>query len=194
MTFDGARRISSRKPPSSAGTRPPQDHSLWHEGGDLSPQAVAIGISAARSSVFRGRRCRDLLRRGNRHIRLLARSRQIAAPARSRLTGATDSCRVKPPTLGVPLAAARVVCSTGRGTVGSILPFWPRVVFDDADTRVMGAAFDAACDELRDTWQSPLVRELMAKRIIDAARAGERDVDRLRDAALASLVKSQNRL
>jgi hypothetical protein len=92
------------------------------------------------------------------------------------------------------LAAARVVCSTGRGTVGSILPFWPRVVFDDADTRVMGAAFDAACDELRDTWQSPLVRELMAKRIIDAARAGERDVDRLRDAALASLVKSQNRL
>ena len=92
------------------------------------------------------------------------------------------------------MAADPVVCCMGRGVVGSILPFWPRVVFDDADTRVMGAAFDAACEELRDTWQSPVVRELMAKRIIDAARAGERDVDRLRDAALAGLGKSQNRL
>ena len=92
------------------------------------------------------------------------------------------------------MAADPVVCCMGRGAVGSILPFWPRVVFDNADTRVMGAAFDAACEELRDTWQSPVVRELMAKRIIDAARAGERDVDRLRDAALAGLSKSQNRL
>ena len=78
--------------------------------------------------------------------------------------------------------------------MGSILPFWSRVVFDDADTRIMGAAFDAACEELRDTWQSPLVRELIAKRIIDAARAGERDIIRLRDAALAGLSKSQSRL
>lgn len=78
--------------------------------------------------------------------------------------------------------------------MGSILPFWSRVVFDDADTRIMGEAFDAACEELRDAWQSPLARELMAKRIIDAARAGERDVERLRDAALAGLSKSQNRI
>ena len=49
------------------------------------------------------------------------------------------------------LAAALVVCCAGRGTVGSILSFVPRVVFDDSDTRVMGEAFDAACEEVDDT-------------------------------------------
>src|SRR5580692_8364065 len=48
-------------------------------------------------------------------------------------------------------------------------------------------AFDAACEEVRDDGQPPLAREVMAKRIIDAARAGERDVKRLRDAALSGL-------
>ena len=47
--------------------------------------------------------------------------------------------------------------------------------------------FDAACEEVGDTGQPPLVREVMAKSIIDAARAGERDVNRLRDAALSGL-------
>jgi hypothetical protein len=74
--------------------------------------------------------------------------------------------------------------------VGQILRFVPRVVFDDTDTRVMGEAFDAACEQVRDTGQ---VREVMAKRIIDAARAGERDVARLRDAALSALKGSRRR-
>jgi hypothetical protein len=74
-----------------------------------------------------------------------------------------------------------------RGAMGLILPFVPRCVFDDAATRVMGEAFDAACDELGDKGRSPLVRERMAKRIIEAARAGERDVSGLREAALAAL-------
>jgi len=77
--------------------------------------------------------------------------------------------------------------------VGSILPFMPRVVFDDADTRIMGEAFDAACEEIRDAGQPPLAREVMAKRIIDAARAGERDVNRLREAALLALKGSRGR-
>ncbi len=71
--------------------------------------------------------------------------------------------------------------------MGSILPFVPRVVFDDAETRIMGEAFDAACREIRGTGQPLRVREVMAKRIIDAARAGERDITRLRDAALSAL-------
>jgi hypothetical protein len=71
--------------------------------------------------------------------------------------------------------------------VGSIVPFVPRVVFDDAATRIMGEAFDAACEEIRSAGQPFIVREIMAKRIIDAARAGERDVSRLRDAALLAL-------
>jgi hypothetical protein len=84
-------------------------------------------------------------------------------------------------------ASVPVVWWTGRGTVGSILPFVPRVVFDDADTCIMGEAFDAACEEVRDAGQPPVVREVMARRIIDAARAGERDVNRLREAALSGL-------
>ena len=35
---------------------------------------------------------------------------------------------------------------------------------------------------------------VMAKRIIDAARAGERDMTRLRDVALAALKSAKNRL
>ena len=77
--------------------------------------------------------------------------------------------------------------------MGQILPFEPRVVFDDAATRIMGEAFDAACEEVRDTGQPPLVREVMAKRIIDAARAGERDVNRPCDAALSALKGSRGR-
>jgi hypothetical protein len=72
--------------------------------------------------------------------------------------------------------------------MGSIIPFMPRRgVFDDATTRIMGEAFDAACKELHDTGQPFVVHEVMAKRIIAAARNGERDVTRLRDAALSAL-------
>jgi hypothetical protein len=71
--------------------------------------------------------------------------------------------------------------------MGSVLPFLPRCVFDDAATRVMGEAFDAACKELGDVRQPHLVREGIAKRIIEAARAGERDVGRLREAALVAM-------
>ncbi len=78
--------------------------------------------------------------------------------------------------------------------VASILPFIPRNVFNDAATRIMGEAFDAACKELHDTGQPELVHEVMAKRIIAAARKGERNVTRLRDIALAGLKDAKNRL
>ena len=57
--------------------------------------------------------------------------------------------------------------------MGSILSFVPRVVFDDSDTRVMGEAFDAACEEVGDTGQPPLVREVMAKRMMPLVQASE---------------------
>lgn len=71
--------------------------------------------------------------------------------------------------------------------MASILPFVPRAVFDDATTRLMGEAFDAACRELHDRGQPDLVHEIIAKRIIAAARMGERDPTKLRDAGLAAL-------
>jgi len=65
---DIRRRERNTPPHSNSGTRSPCVYSLWHEGGDISPETAAIGISAARNSVFRGRRCRDLLCRGSRNI------------------------------------------------------------------------------------------------------------------------------
>jgi hypothetical protein len=68
--------------------------------------------------------------------------------------------------------------------VASILPFIrPRSDFDDDVARIMGEAFDAACNEFDD----PDTQEFIAKQIVAAARLGERDVERLRDVALAAL-------
>jgi hypothetical protein len=74
--------------------------------------------------------------------------------------------------------------------MGSILLFIPRGVFDDATTKRMGEAFDAACWELHHTAQADLLHEIMAKRVIDAARRGERSVTRLQDAALSGLAEA----
>jgi hypothetical protein len=54
--------------------------------------------------------------------------------------------------------------------------------FDDATTLAMGEAFDAACLEKSD--QSDIARELIALRIIEAARKGQRDPELLKRAAL----------
>jgi hypothetical protein len=47
-------------------------------------------------------------------------------------------------------------------------------VFDDRATKVMGEAFDGASRDLHDKGH-PLVYEVIASRIIDAARSGQRD-------------------
>jgi hypothetical protein len=73
--------------------------------------------------------------------------------------------------------------------VASILPFIRKAgnVFDDRMTNIMGQAFDSACRELHDTGQPAIVYEVIAKRIIDGVRNGERDPVRLRNAGLAAL-------
>ncbi len=75
----------------------------------------------------------------------------------------------------------------GKGRVASILSFVARGVFDDATLRVMGHAFDAACKELHDDGQPPVIKQVIAQRIIAAAHRGERNVARLRDIALVAL-------
>ena len=77
--------------------------------------------------------------------------------------------------------------------MGSILQFVSGGVFDDATTRILGEAFDAACNELQDAGQPVIVQEVMARRIIAAARRGERDLARLRDVALAALRQPRRR-
>jgi hypothetical protein len=51
----------------------------------------------------------------------------------------------------------------------------------------MGKAFDRACQSLHDNGQPDLVRQIIAKRIIEVARKGERDPDELCARALQAL-------
>jgi hypothetical protein len=71
--------------------------------------------------------------------------------------------------------------------MGSSQPLAPLVMFDDAAVRIIGEAFDAACKELPYVERPEFIGESMARKIIGAAASGERDVLRLRDAALSVL-------
>ncbi len=59
------------------------------------------------------------------------------------------------------------------------------VFFEPEEIALMSEAFEAACGALHDADKPQVVRELVARRIIAAARFGERDPVRLRAAALA---------
>jgi hypothetical protein len=61
----------------------------------------------------------------------------------------------------------------------NIAPNQEFFVFDDNAIRAMGAAFDQACHSFRNFAHFDRVRELVAKRIIEAAKNGERDPIRL---------------
>lgn len=56
--------------------------------------------------------------------------------------------------------------------------------FDDKATLAMGAAFDRACRSLAHLARNDHARELIAKRIIEAAIMGERDPVRLNSKVL----------
>jgi hypothetical protein len=68
-----------------------------------------------------------------------------------------------------------------------VLPIFRDVAFDDDATQVMGKAFDRACQSLHDYGQPDLVRQIIANRIIEVARKGERDPDELCARALLAL-------
>src|SRR5436190_7088337 len=64
--------------------------------------------------------------------------------------------------------------------------FHPAASAFDAETvKGMGIAYDRALRELRDRGQPPVVREVLARRIIDAAKAGERDSKTLCEIAIS---------
>ena len=58
------------------------------------------------------------------------------------------------------------------------------VCFDDAATSAMSEAFDRACKSLQNSGSVKKAREIIAKRIIEAAKNGERDPVRLQEQAL----------
>jgi hypothetical protein len=63
----------------------------------------------------------------------------------------------------------------------------PDHTFDAEATAALIAAYDKAIKELHDRGQPELVREVIAKRIIAATAAGERDPRRLCEVGLAGL-------
>ena len=71
-----------------------------------------------------------------------------------------------------------------------VLLLFKEASFDAAATKVMGEAFDRACDSLREFGRSDLVHEIMAKRLIEVAKAGECDPERLHAEALRAFAPS----
>jgi hypothetical protein len=69
----------------------------------------------------------------------------------------------------------------------TIIPFLEHASFDSDMVNVLGKAYDSATTALHDTGQSPVVREVLARRIIEIAKTGERDPQRLSQLALAAL-------
>jgi hypothetical protein len=65
-----------------------------------------------------------------------------------------------------------------------IRPFIRSGAFEPEVIAVMSEAFEAACTELNEDGQPKVAREVVAGRIIAAARLGERDPARLLKAAL----------
>jgi hypothetical protein len=70
--------------------------------------------------------------------------------------------------------------------------------FDSEDTELLGAAFEAAWEKLNTAGsalaegsEAALTRELLAKRIIELAKRGERNPDRLAEMALDHLARSR---
>jgi hypothetical protein len=59
--------------------------------------------------------------------------------------------------------------------------------FDPETIEIMSKAYDKAKRRLHDTGQPALVQEVIAKRIIDIAAAGERDPDQIARRALKAL-------
>lgn len=71
--------------------------------------------------------------------------------------------------------------------MGEILQFIRSYdVFDPETLAILGEAYDKAIASLHDRGQPLVVREIMAQRIFDLATTGERNPDRLCEAALGS--------
>jgi len=71
--------------------------------------------------------------------------------------------------------------------MADVLPFFHDAAFDDEATQAMGAAFDRVCHCLHDNRQPEVIRQIIAKRIIEVARKGERNPDELCARALQAL-------
>jgi hypothetical protein len=74
----------------------------------------------------------------------------------------------------------------------AIHPLFASMTFDPEVLQAMGKAFDLACERLQDTGQSELIKEVLAKRIIDLANRGVIDPVMLYKHALRGLEKEES--
>ena len=73
------------------------------------------------------------------------------------------------------------------GAMTSIVPFISGAVFEVADIRLMSDAYNQAIEDLyRFGHPNAIVEGIMATRIINLTKGGERDPIRLRESALAA--------
>jgi hypothetical protein len=87
-----------------------------------------------------------------------------------------------------PVAKRRVAFLSARGEA-PVTDHHPTflngpIAFEPEMTHAMGVAFDEVCRVLFVSHDAKAVREVIAEKIIEHARSGERDPDRLRDAVL----------
>ena len=68
----------------------------------------------------------------------------------------------------------------------SIIPFLKDDSFDTEVTSAMGQAYDKARKLLHDRGQPAIVNEIIARRIIEIAKTGERDPDKLCERVLSA--------
>ena len=59
-------------------------------------------------------------------------------------------------------------------------------------THAMAAAFDKVCRSLHDAGQPDIVKEIIAKPIIDLAREGDNDLDHLCEATFGAAIAAES--
>jgi hypothetical protein len=74
-----------------------------------------------------------------------------------------------------------------------LTPYLKEAVFDPKAIEAMNTAFVAACKSLQLLIRDDPMTEIVARKIIDIARTGERDPQRMHDLALLALKESDQR-
>jgi len=71
--------------------------------------------------------------------------------------------------------------------MSNVVHLFQKTDFDPETIEILAAAYEKARRSLHDTGQPRIVQEIIAARIIAAAKTGLRDADRLCEAALTAL-------
>ena len=71
--------------------------------------------------------------------------------------------------------------------MSNVVILFQKAAFDPEDVEILSVAYEKARRSLHDTGQPALVQQIIAERIITAAKRGERNPDRLCEIALSAL-------